>query len=425
MNKHPLDGVVNAIQLIRKETKRTTKIQILNSISSNSLIKELLQYCLNPHITYGINPWKVTPKYENTLSADESLILFRDLQKRLASRELSGNAATFELEKLLNSVSKEYGELFQYILSKDLEAGLQTSTVNKVWKNLIPNFDVMLCSKYEGEPLNSDLLWWIEPKLDGMRVLLFLEEGNMRALSRNGKPVYNLNPLLLSLFKIAPNNVIDCELYNGSWEESISAGKSFDSDEKPKIWAFDIIPIEEFNSGEGVSPLYKRRNTLENIYEKWINTTDLSLQNQFNLNKKIVVNEPVEVYEATEIFMEEGFEGAVLKNSNSVYEFKRSKNWMKITRELLPNSQQYNEDYLIIGVQEGRGRLEGLLGAFICETSNGKEFHCGSGLSDIQRKEFWSKSESLAGNYIEVKFRRMTPDGVPLFPIFKRLREDK
>ena len=83
----------------------------------------------------------------------------------------------------------------------------------------------------------------------------------------------------------------------------------------------------------------------------------------------------------------------------------------------------------ILGYEEGTGRNEGRLGAFICEgEDDGKliRTNVGSGLSDDNRITYWAARDNLVGHVVEVRADAVTQnqDGTYSlrFPRFKGFR---
>ena len=113
-------------------------------------------------------------------------------------------------------------------------------------------------------------------------------------------------------------------------------------------------------------------------------------------------------------------EGLML-NRDSRYYRKRHSGILKVKRF-------YTVDLKVTAVEEGSGRLAGMLGAFVVDYK-GNSVNVGSGMSDEQREEFWRNRESLPGRVIEVKYKEESRDkktGLPSlqFPIFVSLREE-
>jgi DNA ligase-1 len=71
----------------------------------------------------------------------------------------------------------------------------------------------------------------------------------------------------------------------------------------------------------------------------------------------------------------------------------------------------------VIAHVEGRGRLQGRLGALRVRTVDGVVFHIGSGLSDALRA-----SPPPVGNWVTYTHRGLTERGVPRFATYLRLR---
>ena len=86
-------------------------------------------------------------------------------------------------------------------------------------------------------------------------------------------------------------------------------------------------------------------------------------------------------------------------------------------------------DLEIVGYEEGSGKLAETLGALIVKYKN-NEVKVGTGFSDDQRFEFWSKKEDLIGKICEVKYKEISSDkntGLESlqFPVFIQIRKDK
>jgi DNA ligase-1 len=86
-------------------------------------------------------------------------------------------------------------------------------------------------------------------------------------------------------------------------------------------------------------------------------------------------------------------------------------------------------DLAIVGFEEGTGRNAGRLGAIVCEgTDNGKLIgvNVGSGLSDLQRDQYWLNRDSLLGQVVEVQADAVTQNQDSTyslrFPRFVRFR---
>jgi len=89
------------------------------------------------------------------------------------------------------------------------------------------------------------------------------------------------------------------------------------------------------------------------------------------------------------------------------------------THDLLKVKEFKDDEALVIGYEAGQGRNGARVGALRCRLRSGKEFSCGSGLSDEQRK-----APPALGSVVTVKFFELSKDGIPRFPVFLRARGD-
>lgn len=217
---------------------------------------------------------------------------------------------------------------------------------------------------WDGTDLKGE--WFITIKIDGVRAFWCPKEQHW--FSRAAKPLYNIPKPL------DPYITWDCEIFHNSFKETISATRSFDSDEL-------MLPESAIYSLDEANRIDSRLNlgTICNPTAHYINI----------LMKKMC---------------EQGHEGLVLR---------RGKTWLKVKPE-------ETHDVLITDVIEGTGKYIGMLGAFV--THMGK---VGTGLDDIERKTFWEQRDSMIGQTIEVSCMHLTDTGKFRHPRFVRLRPDK
>jgi len=121
--------------------------------------------------------------------------------------------------------------------------------------------------------------------------------------------------------------------------------------------------------------------------------------------------------------VEGGYEGVMIKDPDAMYECKRTHSWLK--------AKPFIEvTFKVVSVEEGSGRNKGRLGAVLVEgEDDGHKYSlsCGSGFSDIQREEYWSKRDQLIGQLVEIRADAKTKskDAVAFslrFPRFKCFR---
>jgi DNA ligase-1 len=117
-----------------------------------------------------------------------------------------------------------------------------------------------------------------------------------------------------------------------------------------------------------------------------------------------------------------GYEGVMIKDVDAPYECKRTHSWLK--------AKPFIEVTLeVVEIEEGTGRNEGRLGAFVCKgVDDGRSItvNVGSGFTDANRDDYWSGRDSIIGNLVEVRADAITQnqDGTYSlrFPRFKTFR---
>ena len=107
-----------------------------------------------------------------------------------------------------------------------------------------------------------------------------------------------------------------------------------------------------------------------------------------------------------------GGEGLMLHRADAAYVTGRS-------RVLLKLKPVQDADAVVIGHAPGRGRLAGRLGALQVRTEAGVVFQIGTGFSDAQRG-----APPPLGSTVTYTYRGLTPQGVPRFASFLRVRPD-
>lgn len=327
--------------------------------------------------------------------------------------------------------------VYDLILKRGLDCGITSSSINKALPGTIPEFKVMLCQKFNTKTMQNIIYPAIaQVKMDGMRVLAFVKGGKVTIRSRSGKTLTTHGALdqSLSVFADGGNCVLDGELLvlkknsqeyecrktgNGICNKAVRGTITEEDANRLVFVAWDVISEDSFWAQSGSIP-YKTRFTVlsERIQTLSFNSAFVS---KLVLVKGIQVDDYYEVQKYYEMQLADGQEGIILKNSDSVYEGKRSKNNIKFKVE-------NTADLIIEEVVEGAGKYSGQLGSFRCTTSDGiLSVNVGSGFTDSNRTEYFTNE--MVGQIVEVKYNEIINDkfdNKSLFlPIFVEIRSDK
>lgn len=144
--------------------------EILEEHKDNELLKKVLWFVYNPYIVTGLSSKKINKmvnrqiKYAPAKTIEE---VFEYLQEHNTGTDID---IAYVLEFIQGKPDQE---MYEQIFTKELKLGITSKTINKVFPNLIPEFNVMLAEKYwdrmeELEKTNPDII--ISQKLDRHKV---------------------------------------------------------------------------------------------------------------------------------------------------------------------------------------------------------------------------------------------------------------
>ena len=266
----------------------------------------------------------------------------------------------------------------------------------------------MLAHPYE-KLTRFDFPCYGQPKLDGTRCIAVIDNGECTLWSRTRKRIDSMPHIERELEEIFAGQTItlDGELYatelSADFEELVHLVRQEEAvagSELIKYWLYDVPS----NSGS-----YLTRNTvLNNVVPKTA------------VHLVVVPTIPIASESVAMEYMskciEDGFEGAMLRATNGTYENKRSRGLAKL--KIFQDAE-----FKIVGYEEGRGKLAGSIGAFVCETKDGKQFKAKLKGSTTRLQDYFKKASKLLGKPLSVKYQNLTADGIPRFPVGVAVRD--
>lgn len=405
------------------EKTRGTKLKReLLELGLNSEYKEdlekVLNHLFNPMISTGISKtsWN---KAEIRLNVKFNSI--SELIEYIQKNNTGKNIVVSSIKSFSKKFEPFEQKFFYYLATKDINIGISTTTVSKYIH--IPKFEIML-----GERLNEDVdfdrNYILTKKLDGVNLTCFKRGESISFFTRQGKQVDGLTDLIEQYKELSDGVYFGEALYSNEDEAKdrkelyrLSTGELNSKRENKKIshWIFDYQTLEEWDSEKFITPYSNTIRTLENI---------------FSNNKLKNIKMVPFIYQGTgkEIAFEllkkakkDGWEGLVLRYSSSVYQKKRSSDFVKLKPFV-------EVDLRITGFKEFKHPNQ--LGSFICEDDE-HTIKCsvGSGFSKEQRYDFWKRKNEFLGRIVEVQTMEITENKSGQkslrFPVFIRFRDDK
>lgn len=125
------------------------------------------------------------------------------------------------------------------------------------------------------------------------------------------------------------------------------------------------------------------------------------------------------VYAYYEMFLDEGYEGLILR-LDKPYSFGRKEGFMY---KLKPEKEM---DLILVGFNPATTSMhKDTFGSLrLRHPEHGWEVSC-SGLDEETRRTIWLNRDTLIGTYVEIKYEELSNEGIPLRLKFSRLRFDK
>lgn len=413
------------------------KLAILQENKDNETLKLWIYYALNPYLTYGVRALTKQALCNSETEEPVGVGIYSDPHKEffnlldnLHNRVFTGNLAKQKIESFFSKVDIKTVELFNACLNKDIDCGISTTTVNKVWSNLIPTFAIA-----KANPFNNTIPYpcVAELKMNGVRCIAKVKNGKVTLYSSNGRVAEGLSVIEDSILKVIRkyyglkskqvNLVLDGEL-TGSTRRAVSG--IFNKALKGTIQATDqnnlLYTVFDLLSGDE----WEKRCCKRPQKDRWI---DLQRLFKHNLSKHIDLVMRWEVDELSKIriiftnLIEDGKEGLIIKDPNAPYSFTRNSAFQKIKAEC-------EADLVIVEFLQGTGKRSEYFGSLECRSSDGKiRVLVGSGLTDEDLKYFTEHREESIGKIITVKYNAVIKDkmgNMSLFlPRYVELRSDK
>lgn len=477
-------------ELIHQASGRNEKQALIEKLIAipelQPTLAEILRYTYDPYITFGVKLKEPKPgtttSFEEVLP-DSALLSHWQHTKttldQLANRELTGSAAKRRIDMLLSPLSIYHKRWWTRIINRNLRiSGVAANTWANYFDGLVTNINPQLCDKFDNRTIDRPM--FVEPKYDGIRaVFVPMEDGSVKAFSREGKPLCNTEALC-ALIEKSPDgrkrdrrlrSVLDGELFYRDFHstQSITSTQTEHPDAgKLQFFVFDAIPYEEWTEKLSNTPLFRRKQDLRSLvdeingFERKPPPTPEELKQRILEARAKIENErdeevigieiaplnedplddpswPVQFVPmkligtnaAAEKFYRQciaaKFEGIILKEHDAPYSFKRDKTWMKM-------KPAHDTDITIVDAIEGNNRLVGSLGALIVQGTvmyNSRPYkvrgEVGSGFTDVDRAKLWQDhlEGNLKGRIVEVRYQEPDIDGALRFPVFVRMRDDR
>lgn len=425
--------ICEIIKELRSTSSRNEKESILLANKDNEILKKVFYLAYDPSINFYIKKIPDSWLHDDETFGENWEPVFDTLEE-IYSRKVTGNEALENLLFMLNSIDCNMAHLVCNIVKKDLDCGVQTTTINKIWKNLITEPPYLSYTLFSEKLIkNFKLPCYSQIKLDGLYADVFVMKDSVSYRSRSGidckfKLPNTVEEKLMEMITCTEAGfVLHCEAlvrkgdsFTEFEERKIGNGylNSDESDpDKVVIVLWDIVSIGDYNSRKSTEDYIERLELAEKLVE-YVDTPHIQMvESHFCNTTQEVIDHFVEA-------RSKGLEGTVVKSPKLKWKDGKVKDGLKLKNE-------FECEMKIVGFQE-HSKKSGQIGAIFVESEDGVvKCKVGSGLTDSQRKKFFLTQDEMIGKIVTVKgndlvTNELKQDQYSIFlPRFIEVRDDK
>lgn len=465
------NNFLEILELLEKESSTLNKIAILEKNKNNQELRQVLFYAIDERVTFGISKLpELTHNELSVLTNSQAWSNIKDLLDMLSTRSITGNNAKEAIVKLASILNANQIKWAIKIIQKDFASiSIGASLVNKAFnEKFILDFR---CSG-ASDPKKIDKMKYdadAQLKKNGIRSLFFTNEKGLvcvppfntevTCIGRSGLPIENFNFIIPEINKLSlPCKIFDGEISvednlwltqtlssfklrskeefigkNGklkekAWKEYKAKEKEFyDLQSRAKFTIFEILDKDEFLEEQIKLSYIERRVCLEEFFKKVEQVTK-----KIELVPAVRVRNKEEALFQANKWIEEGFEGAVIKSHEGKYGFTKGDYAIKIKRE----ADKYQIDAEIIDIELARQtyNTDGSFAPAICgkitiryknQFDKIVESGVGTGvaLDRDTKRDMAAHPEKYIGLIVEVNGQEFSEDGILITPRINRIRQ--
>ena len=295
------------------------------------------------------------------------------------------------------------------LIKKQMDAGYVKSLADLEDRILLLP---MLANNWEKMSHHVSEPFHVQPKLDGVRMLVGRHEGKLLMLSRTGKPVKHMDHIAKELEWLPEGTFLDGESYNhditfeeitGMCRTSLESSAAEKSLDRIQFHVFDMFNLKNMDE-----PFTKRLENLKTFFKKHMNSV-----------KKVptvLVESKDLIYDWHKEFTKSGYEGVMARDPKGKYHLADRSN------HLLKLKSFDTDEYKIVGAEAARGRDTGTV-VWVCETAKGQTFSVRPRGTVDQRRNWLEEKDLHVGKMLTVQYQNLTPEGLPRFPVGLTFRD--
>lgn len=262
----------------------------------------------------------------------------------------------------------------------------------------------------------------VQPKLNGVRCLASWTGYTIRLLSRGGKE-YDVPHLKRDIATFLNESyVLDGEIYKHgvTLQEVTRLVKKYrpgpDGTDSLQLWVYDMFSMDATEL-----PWSERSTFVDGLASKlWYGEKASKIKVSSVVPvQSVTADSEREVYVAQGKYVQEGFEGGIVRLLGGTYELGHR------SRSLLKVKSFKDAEYHIVGYEHGVGKFEDCV-IWICVTpDNSREFKVVPKGTLEEKRQWLKEAAKHVGEKLTVKYFELSEDGIPIFPVGLGIRDEE
>jgi len=408
--------------------------------------RRMLLAVYNPRVNYYITALDEPAGFRPSVFVSLELIedVLRGASTRASTRASTPAGTRASLRVLCEGADCSVYEALKLVIARDLQCGLNVSTINQVLGDVIPESAYMRCDL----PKNVNLSEWpwnygvpSQEKADGQFVNINNHAGGgVELLTREGglMPIENfrelehevtamLNPGTQTHAELVVHEngaALERKVSNGIIAHLIRGDGTLAPNQRVIAMAWDQIPLEEAKPRNKYRVEYQRRwNSLCEQVRTWQGGSAPALR----LIPHRTVYSLAEAHAHYVEMLGLGKEGTIVKHPMGIWEDATSRNCIKFKLKVAVELRVKR----LNPPNKSEGKNKDTFGSIACESEDGLLEVNVQGIADKERRRLWEMRESLPGAVITAEFNdvmepKKAGDKHSLYlPTYVELRTDK
>lgn len=432
-------SITQIINELNESNSSNYKLDVLKKYKDHLLLQRVLKMANDKAVyNYGVGKKTLKKLFEMTMVWDNSNFMSLEdaldiLENEFCTRKVTGSAALDRLYSIFTNISMDDNEIITKIINRDLKINVGRSQINKVFKDLITKPSYNRCDTYSDKTaknINFKNGVYTQLKSDGTYREFTVNDSEVSCVSRSGEeyeyPVHNeilknlpdskymgeltvkatqeildiLNTKLANELRLnheceelqnIVNKVSTAVLNKEYYILPRSLGNGLiNSDDVPhnsivlELW--DMVSFEDYNLAKSKDKENQPKETYDVRFAKLTEALSGIESDKVQLIPTTIVYSLKEALEITSKYMQEGLEGAIIKDKSMLFKDGTNKAQLKLklhievemrfTEFVEGNKGSKNEEYFsAVKFQNDEGTIKGQIGVTTMTESERDFFH--------------------------------------------------